>query len=175
MSTPVPLPALGESVTEGTVSRWLKHVGDRVEVDEPMVEVSTDKVDTEIPAPVAGVILEIKVAEDEVAAVGAVLAPIGEPGEAGGARPAARSRRGLRRRKPLRPKSSARRTRLAAPSARCNSAPAQQPSPRRRRAGPAAAEHGEEPRLLPLARVAVPRSSCHSSVSRSPKARSRGG
>ncbi|MFT3862075.1 2-oxoglutarate dehydrogenase, E2 component, dihydrolipoamide succinyltransferase [Micropruina sp.] len=84
MSTPVPLPALGESVTEGTVSRWLKQVGDTVEVDEPIVEVSTDKVDTEIPSPVAGVILEIFFAEDDVAPVGAVLALIGDPSEAGG-------------------------------------------------------------------------------------------
>ena len=84
MSTPVPLPALGESVTEGTVSRWLKQVGDTVEVDEPIVEVSTDKVDTEIPSPAAGVILEILVAEDDVAPVGAVLALIGDPSEAGG-------------------------------------------------------------------------------------------
>ncbi|GAA0342592.1 2-oxoglutarate dehydrogenase, E2 component, dihydrolipoamide succinyltransferase [Micropruina glycogenica] len=89
MSTPVPLPALGESVTEGTVSRWLKQVGDTVEVDEPIVEVSTDKVDTEIPAPAAGVILEIKVGEDEVAAVGAVLAVIGDASEAGGSSDAA--------------------------------------------------------------------------------------
>ncbi|MCA0294229.1 MAG: 2-oxoglutarate dehydrogenase, E2 component, dihydrolipoamide succinyltransferase [Actinobacteria bacterium] len=88
MSTPVPLPALGESVTEGTISRWLKRVGDRVEVDEPLVEVSTDKVDTEIPAPVAGVVLEILVPEDGVAAVGAVLATIGEASEAGGEAPA---------------------------------------------------------------------------------------
>ena len=61
MPTNVPLPALGESVTEGTVSRWLKQVGDTVEVDEPIVEVSTDKVDTEVPSPVAGTILEIVV------------------------------------------------------------------------------------------------------------------
>ena len=88
MSTPVPLPALGESVTEGTISRWLKRVGDRVEVDEPLVEVSTDKVDTEIPSPAAGVVLEILVEEDGVAPVGAVLATIGEPGEAEGAAPA---------------------------------------------------------------------------------------
>ena len=88
MSTPVPLPALGESVTEGTVSRWLKQVGDTVEVDEPIVEVSTDKVDTEIPSPAAGVILEIKVAEDETAAVGSVLAVIGDPSEAGDSAPA---------------------------------------------------------------------------------------
>ncbi|HQD97964.1 MAG TPA: 2-oxoglutarate dehydrogenase, E2 component, dihydrolipoamide succinyltransferase [Propionicimonas sp.] len=85
MSTPVQLPALGESVTEGTISRWLKSVGDHVEVDEPLVEVSTDKVDTEIPSPVAGVLLEILVAEDGVAPVGATLAVIGEPSEAGGA------------------------------------------------------------------------------------------
>jgi len=85
MSTPVPLPALGESVTEGTISRWLKKVGDYVEVDEPLVEVSTDKVDTEIPAPVAGVLLEILVAEDGVAPVGATLGVIGEASEAGSA------------------------------------------------------------------------------------------
>ena len=58
MSTPVTLPALGESVTEGTISRWLKQVGDRVEADEAIVEVSTDKVDTELPAPVDGVLLD---------------------------------------------------------------------------------------------------------------------
>ncbi|MGC3961740.1 MAG: hypothetical protein QM803_00030 [Rhodocyclaceae bacterium] len=83
MSTPVPLPALGESVTEGTVSRWLKRVGDTVEVDEALVEVSTDKVDTEIPSPVAGVVLEILVPEDATAEVGAVLAVIGDPAESG--------------------------------------------------------------------------------------------
>jgi len=82
MSTQVPLPALGESVTEGTISRWLKQVGDRVEVDEPIVEVSTDKVDTEIPSPAAGVILELKYAEDDVVPVGEVLAVIGDEGEA---------------------------------------------------------------------------------------------
>ncbi len=75
--TDVTLPALGESVTEGTVTRWLKQVGDTVEVDEPLLEVSTDKVDTEIPSPVAGVISEIRVNEDETVDVGAVLAVIG--------------------------------------------------------------------------------------------------
>ncbi|MDN5563256.1 MAG: 2-oxoglutarate dehydrogenase, E2 component, dihydrolipoamide succinyltransferase [Luteococcus sp.] len=85
MATEVTLPALGESVTEGTVSRWLKAVGDRVEVDEALVEVSTDKVDTEIPSPAAGIVLEIRVAEDDVAEVGAVLAVIGEESEAGAA------------------------------------------------------------------------------------------
>ncbi|MEU8374445.1 2-oxoglutarate dehydrogenase, E2 component, dihydrolipoamide succinyltransferase [Micromonospora sp. NPDC048894] len=75
--TAVKMPALGESVTEGTVTRWLKQVGETVEVDEALLEVSTDKVDTEIPSPVAGTVLEIKVAEDETAAVGADLAIIG--------------------------------------------------------------------------------------------------
>ncbi|WP_320069692.1 2-oxoglutarate dehydrogenase, E2 component, dihydrolipoamide succinyltransferase [Micromonospora sp. RTGN7] len=78
--TPVKMPALGESVTEGTVTRWLKQVGDSVEVDEPLLEVSTDKVDTEIPSPVAGTLLEIKVPEDETAAVGADLAIVGAAG-----------------------------------------------------------------------------------------------
>ncbi|MEU5362747.1 2-oxoglutarate dehydrogenase, E2 component, dihydrolipoamide succinyltransferase [Streptomyces sp. NPDC005925] len=87
--TDVVLPALGESVTEGTVTRWLKSVGDSVEADEPLLEVSTDKVDTEIPAPAAGVLLEIVVGEDETAEVGAKLAVIGQPGSAPAAAPAA--------------------------------------------------------------------------------------
>ena len=78
MSENVVLPALGESVTEGTVTRWLKNVGDTVAVDEPLVEVSTDKVDTEIPSPVAGVIEQILVQEDETVQVGAVLVIIGD-------------------------------------------------------------------------------------------------
>ncbi|MCX8466929.1 2-oxo acid dehydrogenase subunit E2 [Cutibacterium avidum] len=82
MSTEVTLPALGESVTEGTVSRWLKAVGDTVEADEPLLEVSTDKVDTEVPSPASGTLLEIKVPEDEDAEVGAVLAIIGDPSTA---------------------------------------------------------------------------------------------
>jgi pyruvate dehydrogenase E2 component (dihydrolipoamide acetyltransferase) len=82
MSVQVTLPALGESVTEGTVTRWLKNVGDTVAADEPLLEVSTDKVDTEIPSPAAGVLLEIRAAEDEVVEVGGVLAVIGEAGEA---------------------------------------------------------------------------------------------
>src|SRR4051812_42187022 len=82
MPTSVTMPALGESVTEGTVTRWLKQEGDQVEVDEPLLEVSTDKVDTEIPSPAAGVLTKIVVAEDETVEVGAELAVIG--GEAGG-------------------------------------------------------------------------------------------
>ena len=77
MSESVLLPALGESVTEGTVTRWLKKVGDTVAVDEPLVEVSTDKVDTEIPSPFAGVLEQILVQEDETVQVGAALALIG--------------------------------------------------------------------------------------------------
>ncbi|MEJ7834211.1 MAG: 2-oxoglutarate dehydrogenase, E2 component, dihydrolipoamide succinyltransferase [Nocardioides sp.] len=84
MATEVTLPALGESVTEGTVTRWLKSVGDEVAVDEPLLEVSTDKVDTEIPSPVAGTLLEIKAEEDETVEVGAVLAMIGDSDEASG-------------------------------------------------------------------------------------------
>ncbi|PPF85177.1 2-oxoglutarate dehydrogenase, E2 component, dihydrolipoamide succinyltransferase [Subtercola sp. Z020] len=89
MSESVNLPALGESVTEGTVTRWLKNVGDRVEVDEPLLEVSTDKVDTEIPSPIAGVIEQILVQEDETVEVGTPLVTIGDGSGAGAAEPEA--------------------------------------------------------------------------------------
>jgi pyruvate dehydrogenase E2 component (dihydrolipoamide acetyltransferase) len=82
MSVSVSMPQLGESVTEGTVTRWLKKEGERVEADEPLLEVSTDKVDTEIPSPVAGILRGITVAEDETVAVGAELAVIDETGAA---------------------------------------------------------------------------------------------
>ena len=88
MSESVKMPALGESVTEGTVSSWLKAVGDSVEVDEPLLEVATDKVDTEVPSPVAGTVLKILVPEDETVDVGTVLAIIGDPSEASPAAPA---------------------------------------------------------------------------------------
>src|ERR1700712_2474052 len=80
--TAINLPAMGESVTEGTVTRWLKAVGDDVAVDEPLVEISTDKVDTEVPSPVAGTLLEISVGEDETVEVGGQLAVIGAKGAA---------------------------------------------------------------------------------------------
>ncbi|MEV0587820.1 2-oxoglutarate dehydrogenase, E2 component, dihydrolipoamide succinyltransferase [Nonomuraea sp. NPDC050310] len=83
MPVSVQMPQLGESVTEGTVTRWLKKEGERVEADEPLLEVSTDKVDTEIPSPAAGVITKIVVAEDETVEVGAELAIIDENGQAG--------------------------------------------------------------------------------------------
>jgi pyruvate dehydrogenase E2 component (dihydrolipoamide acetyltransferase) len=87
--TPVTMPALGESVTEGTVTRWLKSVGDEVSADEPLLEVSTDKVDTEIPSPVSGTLLEITVNEDETVDVGAQLAVIGSSAAGGASAPAA--------------------------------------------------------------------------------------
>src|SRR6202167_4380357 len=91
MSVSVSMPQLGESVTEGTVTRWLKQEGERVEADEPLLEVSTDKVDTEIPSPVSGVLRGITVAEDETVAVGAELAIIDEEGAAASAAPPAAS------------------------------------------------------------------------------------
>src|SRR5690349_15835038 len=88
MAFSVQMPALGESVTEGTVTRWLKQEGDTVELDEPLVEVSTDKVDTEIPSPAAGVLTKIVAQEDDTVEIGGELAVIGEAGEAAQAAPA---------------------------------------------------------------------------------------
>ncbi|WP_040834424.1 biotin/lipoyl-containing protein, partial [Nocardia brevicatena] len=88
MAFSVQMPALGESVTEGTVTRWLKQEGDTVEVDEPLLEVSTDKVDTEIPSPAAGVLTKIVAQEDDVVEVGGELGVIGESGEAPAPEPA---------------------------------------------------------------------------------------
>ena len=121
MPTSVSLPALGESVTEGTVTRWLKQVGDTVAVDEPLLEVSTDKVDTEIPSPVAGTLLEIKAAEDETVEVGAELAVIGDAGESTAPPP---------RPPPSRPPPPRSRPgRQAAPAAEAQEAPAAQAAP----------------------------------------------
>lgn len=89
MAQDIEMPALGESVTEGTVSRWLKKVGDQVAVDEPLLEVSTDKVDSEVPSPIAGVITEILVEEDETVDVGTVVCRVGAADEVGAAAPAA--------------------------------------------------------------------------------------
>ncbi|MDR2722375.1 MAG: 2-oxoglutarate dehydrogenase, E2 component, dihydrolipoamide succinyltransferase, partial [Cellulomonadaceae bacterium] len=93
MAEHVKLPELGESVAEGTVTRWLKAVGDTVAVDEPLLEVSTDKVDTEVPSTAAGTILQLLVSEDDVVAVGATLAIVGDasaaPAPAAPAAPAA--------------------------------------------------------------------------------------
>ncbi|MGC7318914.1 biotin/lipoyl-containing protein, partial [Mycobacteroides abscessus subsp. massiliense] len=88
MAFSVQMPALGESVTEGTVTRWLKQEGDTVEVDEPLLEVSTDKVDTEIPAPTSGVLTKIVAREDDTVEIGGELGVISEAGEAAPAAPA---------------------------------------------------------------------------------------
>ncbi|AQS69949.1 2-oxoglutarate dehydrogenase, E2 component, dihydrolipoamide succinyltransferase [Streptomyces pactum] len=116
--TDVVLPALGESVTEGTVTRWLKSVGDSVEADEPLLEVSTDKVDTEIPAPASGTLLEIVVGEDETAEVGAKLAVIGAAGAAPAAAPAQEA-----------PAAPAQPEPTQAPAAPAQPEPAQAPAP----------------------------------------------
>ncbi|MGH8869416.1 MAG: biotin/lipoyl-containing protein, partial [Actinomycetes bacterium] len=87
MSVSVTMPRLGESVSEGTVTRWLKKEGETVAADEPLLEVSTDKVDTEIPAPAAGVLQSIKVSEDETVEVGVELAVIDDGSAGGGAAP----------------------------------------------------------------------------------------
>ncbi|MEL0041126.1 MAG: biotin/lipoyl-containing protein, partial [Ilumatobacter sp.] len=84
----VTLPQLGETVTEGTITQWFKAVGDTVAADEPLFEVSTDKVDTEVPSPVAGVVSEIRVAEGETVEVGAVVAVVGDGGAPSAAAPA---------------------------------------------------------------------------------------
>src|SRR3954471_14956276 len=91
MAISVTMPRLGESVSEGTVTRWLKQEGDRVEADEPLLEVSTDKVDTEIPSPAAGVLKAIKVGEDETVEVGSELAVIDDGGGEASADDAAQS------------------------------------------------------------------------------------
>ncbi len=121
MAHDVTLPALGESVTEGTVTRWLKAVGDTVALDEPLLEISTDKVDTEIPSPFAGTLTEIVVQEDETVAVGAVLARIGGEGEAAAPAP------------------------VAAPAAETFAAPAVEPDPAEAPAAEAPAPATPEP------------------------------
>ena len=84
MPTPVVMPQMGESIAEGTLVRWLKKVGDSVDRDEPLFEISTDKVDAEIPSPTAGVLLAVHVKEGETAAVNGVVAVIGQAGESVG-------------------------------------------------------------------------------------------
>src|SRR4051812_14747773 len=83
MSVDVVMPQMGESITEGTVSKWLKKEGDRIEKDEAILEISTDKVDAEVPSPGAGILLKINTAEGETVEVGTVVAVIGEAGESG--------------------------------------------------------------------------------------------
>ncbi|GIG13087.1 hypothetical protein Cme02nite_14190 [Catellatospora methionotrophica] len=149
-ATPVKMPALGESVTEGTVTRWLKQVGDAIEVDEPLLEVSTDKVDTEIPSPVAGTLLEITVPEDETAAVGAQLALIGAAGGAPAAAtpaPAAPA--------PAAPAPAPAAAAPAAPAAPAPAAPAA-PAPAAPAPAPAAAAPAPAPAAPAPAQAAAP-------------------
>ena len=91
MSVEVVMPQMGESITEGTVSKWLKAVGDKIEKDEPILEISTDKVDAEVPSPAAGTLLEVRHQEGETVEVGAILALIGAEGEQPAAAPAAKA------------------------------------------------------------------------------------
>ncbi|MEU3271843.1 2-oxoglutarate dehydrogenase, E2 component, dihydrolipoamide succinyltransferase [Saccharomonospora sp. NPDC006951] len=129
--TPVTLPELGESVTEGTVTRWLKQVGDSVAVDEPLLEISTDKVDTEVPSPVAGTVLEISVSEDETVEVGGQLAVIG----AEGAAPAQAPAQPTQPTQPAQPAAPAQPAQQAAPAPQAPPAP---PAPPAQPAQPAA-------------------------------------
>src|SRR4029450_1935722 len=92
MSTEVTMPQMGESIAEGTIVRWIKKIGDTVDRDEPLFEISTDKVDAEIPSPAAGVLTEIKVQEGETVPVNSVVAVIGEAGAVAAAPPAAAAR-----------------------------------------------------------------------------------
>src|SRR5687768_15456797 len=85
MATPVVMPQMGESIAEGTIVRWIKKVGDSVDRDEPLFEISTDKVDAEIPSPAAGVLTAIQVKEGETVPVNSVVATIGAAGEASAA------------------------------------------------------------------------------------------
>jgi pyruvate dehydrogenase E2 component (dihydrolipoamide acetyltransferase) len=121
-STPVLMPELGESVTEGTVTRWLKKVGDSVDVDEPLVEVSTDKVDTEIPSPVAGTLISITAEEDVTVSVGGELAKIGSSAGAPTAKPAPEPQA------PPAPQPEAKPAPQPAPEPKPEPAPAPQPS-----------------------------------------------
>ncbi|MEV5231961.1 2-oxoglutarate dehydrogenase, E2 component, dihydrolipoamide succinyltransferase [Streptomyces pseudogriseolus] len=143
--TDVVLPALGESVTEGTVTRWLKSVGDTVEADEPLLEVSTDKVDTEIPAPTSGTLLEIVVGEDETAEVGAKLAVIGEADASPAAAPAQEA-----------PAAPAQPEPTPAPAPQAPPAPAPAPAPAPQQAAPAPAPQPAAPAPAPAPAAPAP-------------------
>ena len=152
-ATPVLMPELGESVTEGTVTRWLKKIGDSVQVDEPLVEVSTDKVDTEIPSPVAGVLLSITADEDATVPVGGELARIGAASDAG-APAAPRPAPALAPPKPE-PEPEPKPQAAAAPEPAAKPAPPPAPAPKAEAAPPRpAAETGADgtPYVTPLVR-----------------------
>ncbi|WP_326621354.1 2-oxoglutarate dehydrogenase, E2 component, dihydrolipoamide succinyltransferase [Streptomyces decoyicus] len=154
--TDVVLPALGESVTEGTVTRWLKEVGEEVQADEPLLEVSTDKVDTEIPAPASGTLLEIVVGEDETAEVGAKLAVIGAAGAAPAAAPAPAAPAPAAAPEPAPAPAPAPAAAAPAPAAPAPAAPAPTPAPapapKAAPAAPAPAGDGDGAYVTPLVR-----------------------
>ncbi|HWA66948.1 MAG TPA: 2-oxo acid dehydrogenase subunit E2 [Mycobacteriales bacterium] len=147
MSVSVKMPQLGESVSEGTVTRWLKAEGEQVNVDEPLLEVSTDKVDTEIPSPASGVLTSIKVAEDETVEVGAELATIDEAGSAAPSPAAAPPAAADTQPKPApaaQPEPAAPAPPPPAPAAPAPAPPAPAPAPAAAPAAPAAAEDESE-------------------------------
>ena len=148
------MPELGESVTEGTVTRWLKKVGDSVEVDEPLVEVSTDKVDTEIPSPVAGTLVSITAEEDDTVAVGGELAKIGDAGAAPA--PAPEPKPEPKRRSPnpsRRPSPNPSPLAAPAPQPKPEPKPEPTPAPAPAAAAPAAEPAGDgNPYVTPLVR-----------------------
>src|SRR5947209_10934069 len=92
MATEVVMPQMGESIAEGTITKWLKNVGDRVDRDEPLFEISTDKVDAEIPSPAAGILSEIRAQEGETVPVNSIVAVISNPNELVTAAPAQSSK-----------------------------------------------------------------------------------
>lgn len=149
--TSVTMPELGESVTEGTVTRWLKKVGDEVGVDEPLVEVSTDKVDTEIPSPVAGVLLSISANEDDTVAVGGELGVIGAAGAAPAAAPAPAPAPEPAAAPPAPPAPAAPTPAPAAPPAPAP-APVAAPAPAPAAPAPATADASDNPYVTPLVR-----------------------
>ncbi|WP_031940771.1 2-oxoglutarate dehydrogenase, E2 component, dihydrolipoamide succinyltransferase, partial [Prescottella defluvii] len=151
--TPVTMPELGESVTEGTVTRWLKAIGDEVAVDEPLLEVSTDKVDTEIPSPVAGILLEINAQEDDTVDIGGQLAVIGSGAPAAAAPAAPAPAPAPAAPAAPAPAPAAPAPAPAAPAAQAPAAPAAQaPAPAAPAAPAPAAPSGDAPYVTPLVR-----------------------
>ncbi|ANE04447.1 2-oxoglutarate dehydrogenase, E2 component, dihydrolipoamide succinyltransferase [Corynebacterium crudilactis] len=147
-ATDVEMPELGESVTEGTITQWLKSVGDTVEVDEPLLEVSTDKVDTEIPSPVAGTIVEILANEDDTVDVGAVIVRIGDANAA----PAAEEAPKAEPAKEETPAPAAKEAPKAEPAKEETPAPAAKEAPKKEEAAPASASGDNVPYVTPLVR-----------------------
>ena len=137
MSVSVTMPRLGESVTEGTVTRWLKHEGDHVEADEPLLEVSTDKVDTEVPSPASGVLTSIKVQEDETVDIGVELAVIGDAAGADSSEPTVEER-------PAEPEPE---RAAAPPPSEPDRAPAAEAEPEPAAPAPAEAEVAAQPQM----------------------------